>query len=448
MSEFGTVTIEHNLMTLKERKRLLDDVWLLVFLVLLVAVGVPWYLRTLDIDFAPVAWSLFGYGLIYVLTSLAADRLRSRRSLMMLIAALQTAGILFLGFVWHLTGSLQNPMFLLAFVLPVVAGSLVVVNWQSYLTVLFSIATVLTVALIDAPELRWYVTQIGPWARWLMDLLPARSATGPQPFPSLNTPPSYLFVLLVFFTVLLFTVALMTESVTSFLLRLSGRLEAATRALGLAEDLSLDVLRASPSPAALVHSDTFKIAQASQSFMHHLFLTSESLLNKDLFGLIEFAYPEVVKELIAGTGGKVPLAVYRVHGEARVAEVRVEPITHGGHHYAYVNMQDISDLQYLQIALNSISDALIVTSENQHILYFNQAAQDLFGDLRPGMDAAIPLRQANLPNGWWELGIRTRQERRLEVRGQRYIANCVAARILGEAHALTVLTLRRLENDR
>ena len=69
MTDLETVRTDDGLRALKERKRLVDDVWLLACFAVLAAVGVPWYLRLLDIELAPVAWSLFAYGLIYVFTS-------------------------------------------------------------------------------------------------------------------------------------------------------------------------------------------------------------------------------------------------------------------------------------------------------------------------------------------------------------------------------------------
>ncbi len=432
---------EDELRSLRERKRLVDDIWLLAVFGIFVAVGLPWYLRILDINFAPVAWSLFGYAFAYVISIFAAEGLSSPRSVLLVIGSMQAAGVVFFGFVWHLAGGLQNPIFLVIFVLPVVAGSLVLVSWQSYVTAILAVATVLGVALIDAPELRWYVTQGGSPPLWLTGVF-SRIVTTPQPFPGLNPPPSYLFALLTSFTVLIFTVALMTESVSTFLFRLYGRLESSSSALSRAESLSSEVLQASPSPAALVHADTFKIAQASQSFMHELMLRPESLLNQNLFSLVEFTYPDVIEDLITGAGGEAPLAVYRVDGEMRVAKVRVVLMSLGGHRFAYVNIQDVSDLQNLQAALGAVDSALIVIGARRHVRYFNQAAQHMFSDLAAGIDAAIPLQQANLTEGWWELGSRTYQERRVEFNGDAYVASCVAVGILGETDAFTVLNIK------
>jgi len=421
-------------------------VWLLACFAVLAAVGVPWYLRLLDIELAPVAWSLFAYGLIYVFTSAVADGFHSRRSLLTVIASLQATGVLFIGWIWHATGSLQNPMFAALFVLPVVAGSLVLVSWYTYGTAALSIATVLAVALIDVPELRWYVAQSGPSARRAMALLPTLPLSR-SPFPGTSLPPSYMLALLLLLVILIVTVALLTESFTTLLARLYGRVESSITALARAETLSSNVLQASPFPAALVYADTFRIARASASFFHHMMLRPDDLLSKNLFTVVGFTYPEVIESLMTGSGGSVPLAAYRVGGELRVASVRVDPINHGGRRYAYVTLQDVSDSQYLQMALNALDTALLVIGAGE-VRYFNRAAKGMFEDLEPGMNAGTPLRRGSLPDGWWELNARSRQERVVEFDGERYAASCVAARILGERDALTVVSLQLAAGDR
>ena len=348
MTTDGTHRLDDGVRALKERKRSIDDVWLIVCCTVFMATGVPWYLRLLDIDFAPIAWSLFAYGVGCVGSSIVADRFETRRSLLLVVGAVNLAGVIFLGWIWHLTGGVQNPMFALIFVLPVVAGGLALVSWHTYAMAALSIGTVVTVALIDAPELHWYVTQHGPWARKVMGVLPAASATAAQPFPGLSMPPSYLFVQLLLFVVIIATVALITETFSALLCRLYGRVESSAAALARAETLSSDVLQAAPTPSALVYVDTFKIAYASASFLHHMVTTADDLLTKSLFGVAEFTYPEVIESLITKSGGSAPLAACRVGGELRVASVSVDPVSHGGRRYAYVSSQDVRDLEAIR----------------------------------------------------------------------------------------------------
>jgi PAS domain-containing protein len=445
MTTVGPEMTNDDLGALRERKRLFDDVWLLTLFVIFIALATPWFLRILDVDFAPLAWSLFGFGLVYVAGSMATDRVDSRRNLFLIVGVLQALGVIFLGFLWHLTGGLQNPLFLLVFVMPVIAGSLVSLSWQSYLTALLAVIVVALVALIEAPELRWYLIENGIPVQGLIKRLPEPAASASQPFPSFSAPASYFVVVLELFAVFLFAVALMTESLNTLLRRLYGRLGYSMNALNEAESRSQEVLRASPFPAALIYADTFKVEQASQSFMHHLMLRRDSLLTKNLFDLINFSYPEVVQELIEGTGGELPFAVYRVATETRMARIRVYPIHHSGVRYAYVSVEDMSDLYYLQAAFNAVDEALIVVGANQRILYFNQTAQILFGALHFGIEAGSALKLSGLPDAWWVLGLRTSLERQIELDSKRYRIHCVVVDIPGEHDKLTIVSLRAVD---
>jgi hypothetical protein len=310
--------------------------------------------------------------------------------------------------------------------------------------VIFSVAAVSGVALLDSPELRWYAAQTGWLPRWLADLFALSPSVNP-PFPSLSAPPAYSFLLLTSFTVLLLTVSLMAESITTFLLRLYRRLEAATNALSVAEDLSFEVLRASPSPAALVYADTLRIAQASQSFQEHFFADPEDLASRTLFDLVHFAFPDVIMGLMADSGGEISPALYSVEGETKIGRVRVEPIRFGGRSYIYINIQDISEQQYLQAAANALETPVVVISGSKRVLCFNRAAVALFEGLTYGIEASAALHRGTLPAGWWAIGLRTRLERRLELDGKRWVATCTASRLPGEKDALVVLSLRSAE---
>ena len=445
MAARSDTALNESLITLREQKRLFDDLWLLSLFVMLLALGVPWFLRVLAIDFASVAWSLFIYGVLFLAISMAANSLEDRRLLLGVIGGLQASGIIFVGYLWHLSGGVQDPMFLLVFVMPVLAGSLVLPNWQNYVAAALSATCVTGIAIFDAPELRWYLVQMRVLSQALADRFPRSSAHPMTPFPGLSLTPAYIFVVLVMFALMIFMVAWTSEYLSGLLIGLYGRLATSTAGREETESLSLEVLRASPSPIALVYADTLNVAHVSHSFLHQFLLTPESLLHKNLLGLVEFSYPEVVEGLIRGNGGDVPLAPLRVGTETKFSRIVVHSISHGSTRYAYVSFQDIADLHYSQAALGAVAQALLVVNSSRQVLYFNQAAKELFGDLRMGIDAAILMQQANLPTGWWELGNRSRQERRVEFAGRRFLATCVASPILGGQDLLTVLNLQPTE---
>ena len=446
MSVLGAVASDDALVSLRERKRLFDDVWLLTLFVIFLAIAVPWFLRILDVELGSLAWSLFGFGLLYLPVAIAADGIDNRLHLLLMIGSLQGVGIVFLGCVWHLAGGLQNPAFLLVFALPVIAGGLVLQGWQSYATALLGMATAAGVALMEAPELRWYLLEIGlplePIIRRLPQIQAGPMGTSVMPI----APASSVFVLLELFGVFLMGLALLTESLNGFVRRLDERLGWSVKAADDAGAAASDALWNSAFPALWVVPNMFKIERASETFLQHFAQTPESISNGNLFELVDFSYPDVVEGLIAGSGGEYPLAVYRVGTQARVAHVRVRPIRYDGAHYAHVTFEDLSHVCALRAAFDAADDALIIIGSDGTISHCNAVAARLLPPLKTGDVASIALDRPEFPKGWWQLGLRRRLTSDIQLSGKRFRARCIALQMPGEADGFTVLTLRPMQD--
>ncbi len=444
MSELGGQLLSDRLPALYERKRALDASWLLVLIAVLLSTGTPWYLRVLDIDMGVVAWSLFGYSVAYLGTAYLTDRIRSQRFVLAVMVAVQMVGVIFLAWVWHLVGSVQNPLFLLAFVLPVVAAGLLTLRWHAYGVALLAIAATGFVAIVDSPGLRWYLSRyeaLGP----LLSLAPSELAGRQDPFPSVAAQPGYLMVSLVFFSLLLVTVALTSESISSLLLKLYERLTLSSHALEEEERLSGAVLRASPEPAALIFRDSLVIAQASDGFMDGLLIEPDDLGAKSFLEIVRFTYQDVIERLLADGSGEVPFAVYRVGPETRVARVHCFPLRNRGTDYLYVTLHDVSDLHYLKSALDAAPMSYLLVGSDQRLLYFNARAAELFPDLCFGAAAAEVLESSSAPGGWWQLGVQVRSRRRVTLGEREWSAELTAAGITGESDELTIITLAEAE---
>jgi hypothetical protein len=426
-------------LNLQERKQVLDDGWLLMLLAAALAVAVPWFVRNSQLDLAPVTWSVFLYGVAYLALSRGMERSYDPRAKLFALTALQFAAIVFAAFLWHLAGNVQNPMFLMVFALPVAAAGCVLPGARPILLAVAAIVCVGFVALLDAPQLRWYMTQLGV----PMDAIPGRFyAQGTKPFPGLDMPAAYVFLLFVTFSVVIMAVALLSQSVATLLRNLSSRLDSSARALNQANTLAVEVLHASPHPVALVYSDTFNVAHASRSFLQRMELLPESLQEKDFFALADFAYPEVIQELIAGKGGEVPVALYRAGGSTHLARVHVHPVEHGGARYACVTIEDIAHQLLPQVAVDALPEALLVIGADGQVRHFNAAAAHLLEDLAPGVEAAIAFEGVEAPEGWWVLGPRTQRELPVAVGGKPYEARCTAVAVPGMQDRLTVVRLR------
>ena len=448
MTASGILAYGDDLASLRERKRLFDDVWLLTLFVIFLAIAIPWFLRILDVELGPLAWSLFGFGLMHLLGTIFADRADNRRHLVLMIGAVQGIGIIFLGYVWHLAGGLQNPTFLLAFGLPVIAGGLVLVGWQSYATAFLAMATVSSVALIEAPELRWYLLEMGLPLGPIIRHLPHAETGATQASSTLIAPASYLFVLLELFGAFMLALALLTESLNALLRRLYVRLGRSMAATNEAEMSALDALESSPYPALWVSPDSFVIERASANFLQHFGLAPEAASNANLFDLVAFSYADVVEGLITGSGGEYPLAIYRIGSETRVAHVRVRPIRYDGRSLAYVTFEDLSNGYLLRAVFDAAEDGLVIVGPAGTITHYNPVAARLLPALQIGGAAMSALDRPEFPKGWWELEMRRRMTSYIELDGKRFRVQCVAHEIPGEADKFTILTLHSTQDTR
>lgn len=431
-----------SLASLRERKQLIDITWLLILFLTLVIVIPPWFLRLLELDLIPVAWLVFGYGVLYLGVAFLADALPGQRALASAIVALQLFGVAFLGVLWYLLGGLHNPVFLLVFALPVISASATLLRWQPYVVALWSIFIVLGVALLESQELRWYALHLGLPIGPLLDPLPGFVPQRWIELPSQLSPP-YIVFLLELFIFLMLAVAMTAESLASLLLRVYGRLRASSTALREAEDLAGRMLNATAQPAVLLSAATYRVVTASETFVQRWCSSLRGPQNKSLLELIDFSHPQVIAEALAAQSGEVARAGYRLAEANRVARVRIHPIEYAGTRYLYVSLDDVSDHYYLQLALDSLDEAFIVIDPSQRLLCFNPSAQQLFAALQVGLEAQIALDVDGLPAGWWRFGLRRKQKRVLRLGAQTYRVRCNKVRVPDVDSALTVLYLHR-----
>jgi hypothetical protein len=428
-----------SLLALKERKREMDDLWLLAMVVLLLAVGVLWFQRILDIELARVLWTALSYGAAYVVVGLLADRVATPGVFLGTVAALQVTGVAMLTILWRLCGGLQNPMLLFVFVLPIITGSLVLPRWQVYGTAALTVLAVTTVAFVDNAALRWYVLQLDLPLNQPVEWLGRLPASTVHPFPVAAESPSYLAAIVFLFAVTMLAVAGVADGLGRLTARLQSRSAALTDALTNVESLSAQTLRRLPLPTALVYADTFRVIAASDS-LYRQYLMDADGPPRTLFELVHFSYPEAVEGLIAGGGGELPLVAVAVNHEKRFVRVRVSCIVHEHTTYACIALQDETDLQHLRLAVDALDEALIVVGRGR-ILAFNASAARVVDRLAPGADAAGPLSAANLPFAWWSLGVRRHETFDVQLGQRTFQASCHATRVEGEADSLTVITL-------
>lgn len=425
------------------RIQLLDDIWVLTLLAVLIATAAPRLLSAFDFEFGAVVWGLLGLGAVHVALAVAAERERARGAWSSsMLLTIHAAGVMLVGVVWYYAGGMRNPLFLLAFVLPVIGAS-VISRWQPYLTAALGIVVAATVALRQTPELRWYAAGLDGAGAWLATQFSNADSGTTAPFAGFYAPSGYFVVTLAVFAILLCACAVAAEFLAALFMRLHQRANLAREEAELAQELWIQLIRNLPVPAILVEVEARQLVCRSDCWAASFGAPDapNTPATGDLFGMVQFSYPEVVEELIAGEGGSVRPCMFRRAGQLRAAEIHVQPILHLGRRLALVIMADVTESFCVQSALDAADYAAVVVDSEERVMGLNKPARGLFADIKPGMAAFPLLGTAAARKGWWDPGLRGRCRSQAEIHGRVYDVHSSSVAMPGEERSVYVIAI-------
>lgn len=421
----------------KTQIRVLDDLWLLTLFALLLATGVPRFVSGFDIAFGPVLLGLLGLGALHVaLVFFAGSELRDAWHVPVL-TALNSAGVVTMGIVWHHGGGLQNPLLLTAFVLPVI-GAAFISRWQPYFTAGLAILVVALAALIEAPELRWYASGLGAWAASLI----ADGTVAAAPFPGFYAPSGYYVALLQSFIVVTLVSAAAADYLGTLFERQLTHAELARERAQSGRDLWAGLIEHLPVPALLVEVDTLRVVRFSESAAP-LMLPSErdaKRIGRNVFKAIDFSYPEVVHSLIRGDAGPARPCAIRVGDDLHIAKVSVRHLTYEGRTLALLTIEDMTDAFCTRAALDKADEAVLIIDSKARVITFNAAIRTLFPGADVGIEAARVLSHPGKSAlAWWHPNLRGRLKRLVEIGGRIYQMTSSTVPLAGEDEGFYVL---------
>jgi hypothetical protein len=396
---------------------------------------VPWLVSAFDIDFIAAALGLLALGSIHIALTIIGRPAREgeRRPA---LAGLHVAGIVVVGWIWLHAGGLQNPAFLLVFVLPVV-GAIFLSSWQPYLMALLAVVVATAVALAQAPELRWYAPGLNAVGAWLAAFLGQGGAAANMPFAGFYAPSGYFVVLLEVFAILVFACAVAAEYLGTIFERLHSHVDVARAEAERGQEFWTTLIEDLPLPVLLVDADTLDVVCASA---HASQFGTAEMNGKGLFEVIHFSYPDVVQELITESGGVAPLSMVKVGDRLRATEVHVQHVAQKGRRFVLVVIQDKSEELTMKAALDVTGQATLVIDSRDRVLAFNKPARALFATVDKDADAARLLSLEGTPPRWWEPGLTGRRKMHIEVGPRVYQVTCSASPLPGEEEQIYVIT--------
>jgi PAS domain-containing protein len=295
-----------------------------------------------------------------------------------------------------------------------------------------SVLVVVIVALSQAPELRWYASGLFGGDTWLSALF-GRQATVAQPsFSGFYAPSRYLIVLLEVFTIALFACAIAAEYVGTIFERLTAHSLLAQTEAERGQELWVTLIERLPVPALLIEPDTLRVVAASEFAIDYLGCDDGTLEGSSLFEAVRFSYPDVVNELIVGSGSAAPLTGIRVADQLRLTQLRVLHLVHKGRRLALLTIADATEVFCLKAALDTSEYAALVVDARGRVLAFNKLLVGLFGAAQVGADVAHWLPQADLGSRWWESGLTGRRKMHMEIGPRIYQLTSSAIALAGE----------------
>ncbi len=419
------------------RVHLLDDLWLLAIFAILFAAGVPWLTGSLDIRVGAALLGLLALAAIHIgFTVLTAPAPGIHHGRKRALAILHALGVVLVALIWHYAGGVHDPAFLLVFVLPVI-GSIFLSRWQPYAIAVLAILAVSAVALSESPELRWYASGLAPEAAWLTRLF-GGAAAGSDPFPGFYAPPGYYLVLLEGFAVLMIACAFAAEYLGSVFDRLHGALAASQAEAQRGQQLWSSVIEELPLPAVLVDARTQQVVSQSGE-LATVSADGAPAAGRKLTEAIHFSYPEIVEELINGTGGEAQHVVLRRGSEICLTRIRVQHIPYKGRRLALILIEDTTQAFALRAALDVAEQAILILDSQDRVLAFNRPAHALFCAARAGADAAALLALPESAPRWWEPGLTGRRKMHVRILPRVFQVTSTAVVLPGEQERLCVV---------
>lgn len=424
------------------RVQVLNDIWLLTIVAVIVGTGLPWLANNFQVRLAGASWGLLALGAAHVVQTLLAAPLQQPAAWhLRALIAVDVAAVLLIGFIWDQVGALQNPLFLMIFVLPII-GAIFLTRWLPYFLAAVSIVSVGFVSLREAPELRWFASGLiggDSWLTWLF----GRNAAAPDPsFSGFSAPLNYLVVLLEVFSITIIACAVAAEYAGTLFARLDLNSAVARGEAQRGEELWASLIDHLPQPALLVDLTSSSVIAASHSAVAYLRPAQGVVEGRNLYDVLKISYPEIVQQLIAGNDGETPSIVLSVGEDLRLARLRVAHVMHKERRFALLTLDDRTEFFCIRAALDTSEYASLVVDSKGRVMAFNKPLSGLLGNVEIGMEAARLLPDAEQRANWWEPGITGRRKMHMQVGSRIYQLTAAATPLPGEdANVFTVALL-------
>jgi diguanylate cyclase (GGDEF)-like protein len=367
-----TVLDEGTVLLALERKRLLDFVWIVTLAVEACSLALLGWMGIAQVGVSAVSRSVLVYGAVFVLAADLSYRMKTPRAVHLSICANQCGGILFLVYLWAVSGGVENPDALAFFVPPLLVSGLVGMSWLWRASTALALVGIWSVAYHQAGTMPWhaFVSQDSG-----IDVATAR--------------------VLLLWTAGAIGLAFGSKALASALERLYERSRSDSEGGDAGAALGA-VMRAAGDPMVILYADTLQLAYASDSFYQRMLLDPGKVAGRSLYNLVRFENRERLEEMLEEQSGVVPFQQVEIGPEPIVVNLRFFHSEHEGTRYLHITFEEATDLFYFQLAFDAIEDPVLIVGDVGQLFYSNRAARALLGELYVGKPMLSLLRSHRL----------------------------------------------------
>jgi PAS domain-containing protein len=414
-------------------KAIFDTSWMMAIVFATALAIVSWYFRLVQVDIAPVIWTLATLALGQFALSSQSRRTTSRTGIRRLALASQCLGTLLMGVSWHLFGGLQQPLFPFFAALPLVTGAMMFGFWEQQAATLLLIAVAFS-GILFSPETNSFIEE-----RYGISLAAAHHVPDWLPrsrvaFADVSTSPAYNLMWIAGVSIVIFAMSAAARALVGLRIRDTERIHSLQSDVSRYQELTKQIVTRAPASEVLVMSMSGRIVNASDRFLQAFDLTETS--GQFLLDCVEFAYPAVIKRLMMSGGEEIQGAIVR--GRDIVVRVRAEVMGWGAWQVAVVNIERCDDICW-RGEVDALDEPVFAVNARGEVAFMNKAALQLFGAAAEGAAAARLFDSGSAR--WWDIAPLQSARRALHRGERRYVALIRRARVADSVSELSFVHL-------
>jgi len=424
---------------LRKRKDVFDNTWMLAIVLSASSIIVFWYMGLGQVDVGPIIWTLAGLGLVQFALNSRTAKCATAGELRALAQTSEVFGILVMAVAWHLFGGLQQPMFPIFIMLPLFTGALILTFWQQQVAIILFLA-VLSSGVLLSPDTNSFIEERYGLSALATHALPAWIPRSRVAFLDVSTSPTYNLMLTGSLALLSIALTATARAIVALSWRSVDSLETLRQEVAESRQLNALMVENAPTCEVMLTPSTGRILLASERFIAR-YGVSAPVAGQFLLDIVAFAYPIVIKRLIAVGGEEIQGAT--LQGREVVLRVRAVLID-GASPMVRLCIEPCDEICW-RGAVDALDQPVFAVNPRGRVIFLNRSGIAVFGANVEGSEATDLFDRSPGSSRWWDIAP-LESTRRILPRGQRsYLATIRRERIAESIGELSFVHLTERE---